>query len=102
MAVQDEYRIFGMLLRSLDSSGIFQISCPVKILYWTILSSSLSLSLDVVRQAGETCKMSPILPTGWVFRQIPAVVVAVPTGASMLSAPPVGGSTADETPEDFP
>ena len=45
--------------------------------------------------------MSAILPTGWVFRQIPTVVVAVLTGMSALSAPRAAGSTVDEAPVDF-
>ena len=45
--------------------------------------------------------MSAILPTGWVFRQIPTVVVAVLTGMSALSAPRAAGSPVDEAPVDF-
>lgn len=44
--------------------------------------------------------MSAILPTGLVFRQIPAAVVAVLAGVALLSAPP-SGSAGDEAPVDF-
>ena len=45
--------------------------------------------------------MIPVLPAGLVFRQIPAILVAVLTGVSVLSAPRAAGSTADEAPVDF-
>ncbi|MDE2928235.1 MAG: DUF1553 domain-containing protein [Acidobacteriota bacterium] len=44
--------------------------------------------------------MSAILPTGLVFRQVPAAVVAVLAGVALLSAPP-SGSAGDEAPVDF-
>ena len=74
---------------------------PASLVLMTSKKNGESPACDVVRQAGETCKMVPVLPAGLVFRRIPAILVAVLTGVSVLSAPRAAGSTADEAPVDF-